>query len=357
MLATSLSASLASLPAHAGLFDKLTGADKPVRLELTDSTDKAATFIKAFSDSGALARDIKPAEFTHRKIAISSFQITFATEQVAYATAAGIGSSAVEKVYTLQEVSQERLQSLTDAAYSDFADVLKKRGYEVLAPSTLKADSFKAAMANANQPPVKWERSGLSKLATGGGSKDKLDQDNVTITATAKDTSPEMGGFDFKPAAMTLADEVGAAVIQVRLKISFARFDDSGMYGYSEIDDKPQNMLGGKGTLIQVFAPGSIRVDFTPKKSVILPHRAADKATEVGMTNTEKAGTTAMTALSVFGGFLKGGISGAAAEAGSAAHSIGGSGKYAVTPDAAYEANTGKDIALALEMIAEALPK
>jgi hypothetical protein len=129
------------------------------------------------------------------------------------------------------------------------------------------------------------------------------------------------------------------------------------MYGYSEIDDKPQNMLGAKGTLIQVFSPGPARADFISKKSVLLPHRAADKATEVGMTTTEKAGTTAMTALSVFGGFLKGGIAGAAGEAGGAARSIGGSGKYAVTPDAAYEANTAKDIALALEMVAEALPK
>jgi hypothetical protein len=357
MLATSLGVGLASLPARAGLFDKLTGADKPVRLELTESTDRAATFIKAFSDSGALARDIKPAEFTQRKIVISSFQITFSTEQVGYATAAGIGSTAVEKVYTLLDVSQERLQSLTNTAYTDFAEVLKKRGYEVLPLSTLKADSFKVAMANANQPPVKWERGGLSKLATGGGSQDNLDQDNATITATAKDTSPEMGGFDFKPAAMTLAEEMGAAVIQVRLKINFARFDDSGVYGYSEIDDKPQNMLGAKGTLIQVFSPGPKRADFTPKKSVILPHRVADKATEVGMTNTEKAGTTAMTALSVFGGFLKGGIAGAAEKAGSAAHAIGGSGKYAVTPDAGYEVNTSKDIALTLEMIAETLPK
>jgi hypothetical protein len=197
----------------------------------------------------------------------------------------------------------------------------------------------------------------LSKLATGGGSKNNLDKDNVTITATAKDTSPEMGGFDFKPAAMTLAEELGVAVIQVRLKINFARFDDSGTYGYSAIDDKPQNMLGANGTLIQVFAPGPKREDFTPKKSVLLPHRVADKATEVGMTKTEMAGTTAMTALSVFGGYLKGGLSGAAGEAGSAARAIGGSGKYTVAPDAGYEANTGKDIVLALEMIAEALPK
>jgi hypothetical protein len=75
-------AMFATLPAQAGLFDKLTGADKPVRLELTESTDRAATFIKAFSDSGALARDIKPADFAERKILISGFQISFATEQV-----------------------------------------------------------------------------------------------------------------------------------------------------------------------------------------------------------------------------------------------------------------------------------
>ena len=357
VLATYLGASLASLPAHAGLFDKLTGADKPVRLDLTESTDRATTFIKAFSDSGALARDIKPADFPERKIVISSFQITFATEQVGYATAAGIGSTAVEKVYTLQDVQPERLQTLTDAAYTAFAGILKKRGYEVLPEATLNADSFKAAMANANQAPVKWERSGLSKLAGGGGNQNKLDDDNVTVTATAKNTSPDMGGFDFKPAAMTLADEVGAAVIQVRLKMKFARFDDSGMYGYSEIDDKPQNMLGSKGTLIQIFSPGTKRADFTQKKSVLLPHRAADKATEVAMTNTEKAGTTAMVAASVFSGFLKGGLTGAIGEAGGAHHSIAGSGKYVVKADADYEANTSKDISLALEMLAEALPK
>ena len=355
--AITLAPALISLPTHAGLFDKLTGADKPVRLDLTESTDRATTFIKAFSDSGALARDIKPADFPERKIVISSFQITFATEQVGYATAAGIGSTAVEKVYTLQDVQPERLQTLTDTAHTAFTGILKKRGYEVLPQSALNADSFKAAMAGANQAPVKWERSGLSKLAGGGGNQNELDKDNVTVTATAKNTSPEMGGFDFKPAAMTLADEVGAAVIQVRLKIKFARFDDSGMYGYSEIDDKPQNMLGAKGTLVQIFSPGTKRADFTQKKSVLLPHRAADKATEVGMTNTEKAGTTAMTALSVFGGFLKGGLAGAAGEAGGAAHSIGGSGKYLVKADGDYEANTSKDISLALEMLAEALPK
>lgn len=358
VLTASLGTSLASFPAQAGLFDKLTGADKPVRLELTESTDKAATFIKAFSDSGALARDIKPAEFPERKIVISGFQINFSTEQVGYATAAGIGSTSVEKVYTLQNVPQERLQVLTDNAYAAFAEILKKRGFEVLPQSALDTASFKSAMTDANQPPVKWERSGLSKMA-GGGNQNKLDNDNdnVTLTATAKGTSPAIGGFDFKPLAMTLADELSAAVIQVRLKINFARFDDSGMYGYSEIDDKPQNMLGAKSTLIQIFSPGTKRADFTQKKSVLLPHRAAEKATEVAMTTGEKAGTTAMAAVSVLGGFFKGGLTGAIEGAGGAAHSIGGSGKYAVNADTDYEANTYKDITLALEMIAEALPQ
>ncbi len=355
-IAIATGAVFGSLPTHAGLFDKLTGADKPVRLELTESTDKAATFIKAFSDSGALARDIKPADFPERKIVISGFQINFSTEQVGYATAAGIGSTSVEKVYTLQDVPPERLQKLTDNAYAAFADILKKRGFEVLPQSALDAASFKSAMTDANQPPVKWERSGLSKMA-GGGNQNKLDNDNVTLTATAKGTSPAIGGFDFKPAAMTLADELSAAVIQVRLKINFARFDDSGMYGYSEIDDKPQNMLGAKSTLIQIFSPGTKRADFTQKKSVLLPHRAAEKATEVAMTTSEKAGTTAMAAVSVLGGFFKGGLTGALEGAGGAAHSIGGSGKYAVNADTDYEANTNKDITLALEMIAEALPK
>ena len=90
---------------------------------------------------------------------------------------------------------------------------------------------------------------------------------------------------------------------------------------------------------------------------ILLPNSVAEKATEVGMTGGQQAATTATTALNVYQGFMKGGISGAAGSAAGAAHSIGGSGNYTVTADANYEANTIKDIGLGLEMLLEGLPK
>ena len=90
---------------------------------------------------------------------------------------------------------------------------------------------------------------------------------------------------------------------------------------------------------------------------MVLPNSAADKAVDVGASSGEKMMAVASGAGSVLMGFMKGGISGAAAGAGAAFGQAGASGNYSVTADANYVANTSKDIALALEMMAEALPK
>lgn len=341
-------------PAHAGLFDMIAGAAKSAPLELKEGGDKGDTFIKAFSDSGALAREVKRADIAERKIAITSFQVEFAMEQVGQVSDAG-GSDA-EKIYTLVGVTPERLQSITDAAYKTFVATLTKRGFEVLPQSVLEAGVFKAEMANANQPPVKKERGGFVKVATaGGGHRDELDKDNFGFVATAKGTSPDVWNAAFKtPAALKLSDELGAAVMDVRLKLNFARMDDSGTVGKSE---QPQNTLGIKNTRMQIYAPGSKWLNYELKKPVVLPGRAAEKAVEIASTGGETAVATASAGASVVFGFLKGGLSGAASNLGSAARLAGGSGKYAITADSDYDTTTGKDLSLALEMLAEALPK
>ncbi len=337
-----------------GLFGGLLSA-KPVLVELTDSADKTATFTKAFSDSGALAREVKRADFAERKAVIASFQIEFATEQVGQAES--VAGSSAERIYTLLGVTDERMQAMTDGAYAAFTEALKKRGYEVLPASALDVPSFKAELANVDKPPVKQERSGAKKVLTaGGGTRSELDKDNASIIATAKGTAPDVWATAFKsPAAIKLADELGAAAIQVRLKVNFARMDDAGTSGNASA--KPRNTLGSQTTRLQVAAPGSKWSDFALKKPVILPHSAADKAVDVGATGGEKTAAVASGAASVVFGFLKGGLSGAASGAGAAFGQAGASGNYSVTADANYDANTSNDIALALEMMAEALPK
>jgi hypothetical protein len=297
---------------------------------------------------------VKRAEFTERKAVIASFQIEFATEQIG--SAESVRGSSAERLYTLIGVKEDRVQALTDGAYASFAEILKKRGYEVLPTSALDVATFKPELANADKPPVKQERSGVKTVLTaGGGTRGELDRDNTSIIATAKGTAPDVWAAAFKlPAAGKLADELGIAAIQVRLKVNFARMDDAG--GGSR-DAKPRNTLGSQTTMMHVFSPGSKWGIFAMKKPVLLPHSAADKAVEVGATGSEKTMAVASGAGSVLMGFMKGGISGAAGNAAAALDQAGSSGNYSVTADANYDTNTSKDIALALEMMAEALPK
>ncbi len=330
-------------------------SSKPALVELTDAADKSAIFIKAFSDSGALSRDVKRADFSERKAVITSFQIEFATEQVGQAES--VSGSSAERLYTLLGVSDVQMQTITDAAYAAFSETLRKRGYELLPTTALDTASFKPELENADKPPVKQERSGAKKLLTaGGGTRNELDKDNTSIIATAKGTAPDVWNAAFKtPAASKLADELGVAAIQVRLKVNFARMDDAGTSGNATA--KPRNTLGSQSTKLQVFSPGAKWSDFVLKKPVVLPNSAADKAVDIGGTSGEKTMAVASGAGSVLMGFMKGGISGAAAGAGAAFGQAGASGNYSVTADANYDVNTSKDIALALEMMAEALPK
>lgn len=340
--------------AHAGLFDLIASATKGPPLALTDATDKAELFAKAFSDSGALAREVKRAELTERKAVIASFQIEFATEQVGQSSNAG-GSDA-EKIYTLVGVTTDQMQAVTDVAYAALATKLAKRGFQVLPPSVLESDSFKAELANANQPPVKKERGGFAKvIKAGGGHRDEQDRDNYSYIATAKGTSPGVWDSAFKePSALKLSDELGAAAIEVRLKLNFARMDDAGT---AENTDLPQNTLGIKTTRLNVYAPGAKWLTYELKKPVVLPGRVADKAVEIAATGAETAVATASAGASMVFGFLQGGLAGAAGNAGAALRLAGGSGNYSVTADAGYETNTANDLGLALDMIMEALPR
>lgn len=122
--ALTLGATFASTPAAQaqGLFGGLLSS-KPALVELTDTGDKGAIFIKAFSDSGALSRDVKRAVFAERKAVITSFQIEFATEQIGQAES--VSGSSAERLYTLIGVTDAQMQAITDGAFAAFSETLK----------------------------------------------------------------------------------------------------------------------------------------------------------------------------------------------------------------------------------------
>ena len=359
-----------SVQAQAGLFDKLTGGEKPKRVELTETSDKADVFKQAFSEDSAFVATVKPAEFDAHKVVIASFQVEFVTQQVATGAGGGSGSGAgsVEKTFTLKGMSDGQMAAITEKLHSQFKDLLAQRGYEVLPGDALVNSSFKSELTNADGTPIRSdEKDGVLGSARSMGliGRNSGDTHSGSVTVTAQGTAPRVFEVKFgMPAAMKAADELGVVLLQVRLKVNFMQIDTSNtaLFSISEAEGKPRNMLALQGSRLDVFAPTSKMSQFVLKKSLLLPGSAAGQATELAMTDGEKAGAVAKGALSVVGGFFgagggSGGVAPAVGDLGGAAHSIGGSGKFEVTADADYEKKLSQDLGLVLGLYAEALPK
>lgn len=354
-------------PAYAGLFDIIPGVGQTKRAELSDSADKAAAFKDAFSDSGALVPAVTPADFALRKVAIASFQIEFVTEHL------GTGRSseaAAVKTYTLKGVSDAQMQAVADKMYREFAALLVKRGFEVLPTEALMNTSFKTELMVPNDVPLHYDSKGaISDVAYATGvikHGTKADDHQASVTVTAKGTAPNAfeSKFMSAPAARNAADELGIAVVQARLKVGFMQIDASGGFS-ADVEGKPRNVLVIKDSRYDVFWPTSKMALFVLKKPVLLSNSVSDKVTELGMTNTEKAGLVAQGAFGAVAGFVGfgksfGGSKGlvdSAENVANTAHSAINSGRFEVTAGDDYEEKISKDVRLVLEMYAEALPK
>lgn len=345
---------------HAGLLSKLIeGA--PKRVELTESTDKAAAYKEAFGPKGNFGSAPGPVTNGNRKIVIAGFQVEFATEQKAIAKGNGAGAglaSTTDVVYTLKGVSEPQLQAVTDRLHAAFVSQLQARGYEVLPVSQLEATDYKEYLQKANQPPRRHERGAAIDLIITPTEKEV---DNASVIVTAKDTAPDvfsrfMAGLGPGPRA---ADTLQANVAHVRLKVNFARFEETGWFN-PDIDSKPQNILSPNGTFMQVFMPGGLHLNYPLTNTVVLPRRVANAANPVQATAEQTTQRAAGGAVRVLGGLLKGGIGGVADVAGGAvgaAHSVMASGNYEVVASENYESVVSQDTELGMSLLLEAFPQ
>lgn len=351
---------------HANLFDMIKGPAKPV--EITESSDKAANFKEAFKPEGLLAKDPVPVESASKKVVIAGFQVEFATEQKAVTKNAGSGAglaSSTEKIYYLKGVKDEQFQAIADKSYAAFVEHLKKLGYEVLPPTALLETGYKEKFAKANQPPVHRERGVAGEILFGDLSKigedkdEKGQEDNASVIATAKDTSPDVYSKfmpEFGPGFKS-ADALQANIIQLRLKVNFARFDGVRFYWNSGYEDKPQNGISIRGTGMQVFAPGNKMATYSLAKTVILPNRVAEKGTPVAASTGQTTKRASGGLFKALAGLATGDVIAATSGAVGAAHSTMASDDIEMTAGADYEAVVGKDVSLFLNMMTEALPK
>lgn len=352
--------------ARADLLDMVKGPPKPV--EITENSDKAANFKEAFKPDGMFAKEPIPVETASKRVVIAGFQMEFATEQKAITknagSAAGLASS-TEKIYYLKGVKDEQFQSITDKSYANFVDYLTKLGYEVLPPKVLMETGYKEKLINANQPPVHRERGVAGEILFGELSKigedkdEKGQEDNASVIVTAKDTSPDvyskfMSGFG---PGFKAADALNANVIQIRVKVNFARFDGKRFYWTAGYEDKPQNGVSIRGTGMQVFAPNNKMAMYSLAKTVILPNRVAEKGTPItasaGQTTKRASGGLFKTLTSLATGDVVGATTGALG----AANATLGSDDIEITAGTDYDAVVEKDVRLFLNMMTEALPK
>ena len=345
--------------AQAGLLGKLIDGG-PKRVELTDNSDLPAAFKEAFTKPGPFSTSPKAISNGNNKVIVAGFQVEFATEQQALNRGNGAGAglaSSTDIVYTLKGVTDEQVQLVTDKLHAAFLDLLRSRGYEVLPTSMLDQTAYKEALQQANQPPLHHEQgTGLDLVIT----PTEKERENASLIATAKNTPPGVfarytSGLGPGPRA---ADTLQALVIHVRLKMNFARFEESGWFN-PEIDNKPQNMLSPNGTFIHVFMPGGLFNIYPLENSVILPHRLAEEAKPVEATSGQTTKRAAGGAARAVGGLLQGGFGGlvnVATGAVASAHSVVASGDYEVTAGGNYVDIQTQDGLLALRMISEIFP-
>jgi len=352
--------------AHANLLDMIKGPPKPV--EITESSDKAANFKEAFKPEGMLAKDPAPVESASKKVVIAGFQMEFATEQKAITKNAGAGAglaSSAEKIYYLRGVKDEQFQAIADKSYAAFVEHLKKLGYEVLPPTVLLETGYKEKFAKVNQSPVHHERGVAGEILFGDLSKigedkdEKGQEDNASVIVTAKDTSPDVYSKfmpEFGP-GFKAADALQANIIQLRMKVNFARFDGVRFYWSSGYEDKPQNGISIRGTGMQVFAPSNKIATYSLAKTVILPNRVAEKGAPVAATTGQTTKRASGGLFKALAGLATGDVIAATSGAVGAAHSTMASDDIEMTAGADYEAVVAKDVGLFLNMMTEALPK
>ena len=352
--------------ANANLLDMVKGPPKPV--DVTESSDKAANFKEAFKAEGLLAKDPVPVDSASKRVVIAGFQMEFSTEQKAITKNAGAGAglaSSTEKIYYLKGVKDEQFQAVADKSYVIFVEHLKKLGYEVLPPTVLLETGYKDKFAKVNQLPVHRERGVAGEILFGDLSKigedkdEKGQEDNASVIVTARDTSPDVYSKlmpEFGP-GFKAADALKANIIQLRMKVNFARFDGVRFYWSSGYEDKPQNGISIRGTGMQVFAPGNKIATYSLAKTVILPNRVAEKGVPIAASAGQTTKRASGGLFKALAGLATGDVIGATSGAVGAAHSTMASDDIEMTAGADYEAVVTRDVALFLSMMTEALPK
>lgn len=329
-----LAALLAAGPAWSGgLFDKITGGDKPKTLVLEDGSDLPAQLVEALNDGNPFAR-VSIAEQKLRRVAISGFQIKFLTNtaQSSVRKNLGGGDSRAAVAYRLEGVTPEQMQALTDQARQALEQQLQARGYELVSAEELLADpdfarlASEAAQARVSDPNL---------LSTAG-----------LVTVNAKGAA-DLFGVMGMTRVMGLSERLNALMLNVKLVLNFASLEEMGWLDRAKAGadsgvshqvrlsiDTRQNGSGEESGLWIVSSRG-LQNPYPLRRKVYLPSAFAKEVRKLESSKTEAAL-----------GFLASLAGGGSVSA-----------SYLVVAADDYAERVAHDLGLVDRLLAEALPK
>lgn len=319
-------------PVAAGLFgDLLKPADKPVVLdEKSDPKQILASAVKEKDPALSIRGD------RLKRVGISALQITFVTDSSLSQTKKriGIGTSGEARAnvnYKLEAPSPAVYQAVVDRMRVDLEKAIAARGYEVISPDALMADSeFAAKVANTPQA-----RSNDPGFFSGRGD----------IIVNAKGTADTFGVMQ-GVAEMKLAERLGAGVglIKVQLQVNFAALEEMGFAdrALSGADAGVKHKIGlSVDSNGQSNSPSQLTLSTSlggwPRpllSTIYLPNPIAKDVKQLGESKTDAAI-----------GFLKSLAGGSSTGA-----------SYVVTPADDYAEQLGGGLSLVAKVLAEALP-
>ncbi len=359
MLAAACVLALPSAQAQ-GLFSRLAGTNQPEVVNLTDQSDFAEAYGKAFQQPGALAHAFRRPDFKLRKVALGSFEIEFAMEQRGFGKGT-LGAQDKAYNYFIRNVSDAQMQSVTEKAYAAFVEMIKARGYELVSTEAMAATPFKEQLDKASKVPTKWTRGALGSML----GQEQTQRDNVTVSAVAAGVAPYPSVQILSSGPLgKLSVDTAAISIGVKLKVNYAQVKDTGGVAIAEVDTKPKTMIATGDSMMALYAPDANQWQLPVWRAILLPNPIAEKTTQMQVTGEEKVKATASVGIGLALGFLggggsRGGLSGAFGNVNhqNAAEALGESPNYEITAGADFEEKVAKDLTLALRVFAEALPK
>lgn len=286
---------LAALPA-AQAKDEVT----PLLLDANFNVAKTAETAFTIADTKALKGVTR--------VAIPVFTVEFATAESVSAQTSGFaaaGRASSSMYYKLLGVGEAEFQAITDALYLQFQQELKASGLELVAPEQLQAAAaYGKLKAGATPAPIKSDSAMLMSapgLAVYGFTRTAASNSSKGLFGAIAGMGAGFAAVGAISDSLELSKQLNAALLEVRLNVSFAQLESSGKGFLARLTDTAST--SGKA-FPSVSGLSASVIHNSTSSSIVMRHSLTLDASAYAEVR-EKATTTADVAGAVAVGLLR----------------------------------------------------